>query len=99
MGNKMNLNESKGKVAVYGDGHYPWKLVDFPDFETFGDLYKGYVRPDSLAQKYQILTERAQGKSLTEVGKIHGISKERIRQIEAKFLRLFRQHHLKKQPS
>ena len=48
-------------------------------------------------QKYfEILSNRAAGKTLSEVGRCYGLSRERVRQIEAKFIRLLHRH-LKKE--
>lgn len=83
----MNLKECKGKVPVYVGGVSPYKLVDFPSKPTFDLLFKSSKQ--EMRDKYwTILQMRAiNGSSLSEVGKLHGVSRERIRQIEAKFLR------------
>ena len=53
-----------------------------------------------LIERYwQMLNARAKGATLVDAGRSQAITRERVRQIEAKFLRLMRQHHKKKQPS
>ena len=82
----MNLRLCKGKVPVFVGGDSPYKLVDFPTKEVFDEL----MRPSNqdLKDKYwNVLRMRADGHSLTDVGKLYGLTRERIRQIEARFLK------------
>jgi DNA-directed RNA polymerase sigma subunit (sigma70/sigma32) len=75
-----------GKVPVFVGGDSPYKLVDFPTKEVFDEL----MRPSNqdLKDKYwNVLRMRADGHSLTDVGKLYGLTRERIRQIEARFLK------------
>ena len=74
---------------------HPIILVDFPDRATFDSLYGKGVTGESLERQWGILKGRAQGQSLTDAAKGYGITKERVRQIEAKFLRLMQKHHQK----
>lgn len=86
----MNLRECGGKVPVYKGGIQPYKLVPFPSRGDFDALYTGLSQ--ALKDKYwAILQARAAGAMLADAGKPFGITKERVRQIEAKFLRLMRQ--------
>ena len=67
-------------------GDSPYKLVNFPTKEVFDEL----MRPSNqdLKDKYwNVLRMRADGHSLTDVGKLYGLTRERIRQIEARFLK------------
>jgi DNA-directed RNA polymerase sigma subunit (sigma70/sigma32) len=67
-------------------GDSPYKLVDFPTKEVFDEL----MRPSNqdLKDKYwKVLRMRADGHSLTDVGKQFALTRERIRQIEARFLK------------
>jgi DNA-directed RNA polymerase specialized sigma subunit len=82
----MNLKNCNGRVPIFVGGNHPYKLVDFPTKEVFFSLYKNR---DDLKEKYwQMMRLRAEGHTLNEVGSQFGVTKERIRQIEAKFLRL-----------
>lgn len=91
----MNLKDCGGKVPIYLDGDIPIILVAFPDRETFDALYPKQTRPGSRDRYWVILNLLRQGKSLAEAGRGHGITKEGVRQIEAKFLRLMRESYLK----
>ena len=68
----------------------PWKLVPFPDKEAFTAIFaRGKRGPRVDIERYwAVLTKRAEGASLTETGAAFGITKERVRQMEAKFLNL-----------
>jgi len=82
----MNLRMCNGKVPVFVGGDSPYKLVNFPTKEVFDEL----MRPSNqdLKDKYwDVLRMRADGHSLTDVGKLYGLTRERIRQIEARFLK------------
>ena len=80
----MNLKLFGGKVPIYQAGAV--HLVDFPSREVFDGLFarSPAVNRD---QYWQILNQRAKGFTLAESGKPYGYSRERVRQIEAKFLR------------
>ena len=87
----MNLRNSGGMVPVrIDDKERPWLLIPFPDKEGFARLFtRGKRGPSIDIEKYwAVLTKRAEGASLTETGAQFGITKERVRQMEAKFLRL-----------
>jgi uncharacterized protein (DUF433 family) len=90
----MNLRLYGGRVPLPSTNpDHPIVLVDFPDRATFESLYGKGVTAESLDRQWGILKGRAQGKSLTEAAKDYGITKERVRQIEAKFLRLMQKHY------
>ena len=76
-----------------GDGKHPWRLVDFPTREIFNDLYGKQVSAESREKYWEVLTKRAAGATLDDAGRPYGLTKERVRQIEAKFMRLMRQHY------
>lgn len=67
-------------------------LVDLPDRGLFDSLFK-YLRPDGKDKYWDILTERLSGKTLTEVASSRGVTKERVRQIEASILRVLSTHY------
>jgi hypothetical protein len=79
-----------GRVPVAtGDPSSPFKMFLFPSKKKFCSLYKASVRPETLDRYYEILSLRVKGATLVESGKPHGITKQAVRQIEAKFIRLF----------
>jgi len=92
-----NLRIYGGRVPLPGTTDSPVILVDFPSREDFIDLWGNRVTTESKSKYYEILSSRAAGKTLSEVGKPHGLSRERVRQIEAKFIRLLHRSHLKKE--
>ena len=91
----MNLKHCEGKVPIFLGGDAPYILVEFPDRERFDSLYPKQTRPGSRERYWAILNLLRQGKSLAEAGWGYGITKEGVRLIEAKFLRLMRESYLK----
>jgi hypothetical protein len=92
-----NLRLYGGRVPLLtGDADHPVKLVDFPTREVFDSLYGNRVKGENRERYFAMLRSRANGSTLIEAGKPYGLTRERVRQIEAKFLRLMRQHHQKK---
>lgn len=91
----INLSRCKGKVPVFTEiGGLEFKLVDFPDKGLFHKLFKR--SPQELRDTYwDILHLRCEGKTLQECGKPYGLTRERVRQIEAKFIRLISEHYFK----
>ncbi len=86
----MNLKDAGGRVPIQtGDPNMPYRLVDFPSREDFDKLLKK-VAPDNREKYWAILKKRAEGGTLSEAGNLYGLSKERVRQMEAKFIRLLR---------
>ena len=80
----MNLKMFNGKVPIYHDGQL--HLVDFPTRKAFDRLFLRSP-PDNRDQYWIILNARSKGNTLAHSGKPFGYSRERVRQIEAKFLR------------
>lgn len=74
-------------MPIRGRGETPFLLIDFPDRNTFDNLYVR-VHGDNRDKYWQILRSRSEGATLEESGKPFALTKERIRQIEAKFVRL-----------
>lgn len=91
----MNLRDGNGKVPVYVGGDSPYILVDFPDKETFFQLFKRTHYPGSKDKFWEVLTKRAAGATLEEAGKPY-MTKEGVRRIESRFLRLVREAYLAK---
>jgi len=86
----INLKEGLGKVPIRNSTQHeatPYLLVDFPTREEFEVMYARH-KDQALRDRYwDILQHRSQGKTLEESGKPFGITRERVRQIEAKFQR------------
>ena len=89
----MNPRLTGGKIPIQtGNDRHPIMLVDLPDRELFDSLFK-HLRPEGKERYWNILTERLSGKTLTEVASARGVTKERVRQIEAKILRVLSIHY------
>jgi hypothetical protein len=87
----MNLRAYKGRVPIpTGDEDTPIRLVDFPTRTEFDALWGKFVKAESRERYWHMLSARAKGSTLAEVARAYAISRERMRQIEAKFLRLMR---------
>lgn len=84
----MNLKMFNGKVPIYQDGSV--HLVDFPAREVF-DTFFARSPAQNRDHYWVILNARSKGNTLAHSGKPFGYSRERVRQIEAKFLRKMRQ--------
>lgn len=93
----LNLRLYGGRVPIKtDDADHPIKLIDFPSKHEFESLYGNRVKGENRERYFAMLRSRANGSTLIEAGKPYGLTRERVRQIEAKFLRLMRQHHQKK---
>ena len=89
----MNPRLTGGKIPIQtGNDRHPIMLVDLPDRGLFDSLFR-YLRPDGKDKYWDILNERLSGKTLTEVASARGVTKERVRQIEAKILRVLSIHY------
>lgn len=86
-----NLRLYGGRVPLLtGHPDTPILLIDFPSREEFDSLYGNQVTTESRERYYQMLIARSNGATLADAGKIAGVTRERARQVEAKFLRLMR---------
>lgn len=89
-----NLKLAKGRVPITNRGstNTPYLLVDFPSKEVFDSLYPRNTQ-EQIDRYWIILNKRKDGASLQESGKVYALSRERIRQIEAKFCRRVGNHY------
>ena len=87
----MNLREGGGRVPIRNSTQNeatPYLLVDFPTRTEFDVLYSKHKSVALKDQYWQILNHRSQGHTLAESGRPFGLTRERVRQIEARFQRL-----------
>jgi hypothetical protein len=87
----MNLREGGGRVPIKNSTQHeatPYLLVDFPTRSEFDVLYSKHKSALLKDRYWGILTYRSQGHSLRECGNKFGLTRERVRQIEARFQRL-----------
>jgi hypothetical protein len=82
----MNLRLSKGKVPIRGKGETPFLLIDFPSKEDFVKVYKGHTY--NIDMYWDIVNRLSSGMTMVEAGKPYALTRERVRQIEAKFITL-----------
>ena len=87
----MNLRLAKGKVPIQGKGETPFLLVDFPSMEVFVKTYKGHTK--NIDRYWDIVNRLSSGMTMEEAGKPYALTRERVRQIEAKFIRLYGQEY------
>jgi acetyl-CoA acetyltransferase len=87
----MNLKDGGGRVPIRNSTKNeatPYLLVSFPTREEFDVLYSKHKSTDLKDRYWQMLNYRSQGHTLDECGKLFGLTRERVRQIEARFQRL-----------
>jgi len=87
----VNLKEGRGRVPIRNSTQHeatPYLLVDFPTWEEFQQIYSKHKSIDLVAKYWGILRGRSNGKTLATIGKSYGLTRERVRQIEARFQRL-----------
>jgi hypothetical protein len=85
----MNLKTAKGKVPIRGKGETPFLLIDFPSKEEFKKVYKGHA--NNTEMYWDIVNRLSSGMTMVEAGQPYALTRERVRQIEAKFIRLLGQ--------
>ncbi len=86
----MNLKDGRGRVPIKNSTKHeatPYLLVSFPTREEFDVLYSKHKSTELKDRYWQMLNHRSQGYTLAECGKLFGLSRERVRQIEARFQR------------
>jgi hypothetical protein len=90
----MNLREHNGRVPLRTNNpDSPIRLVDFPTKAVFKSLFGNRVTAEHLERAYLIMQGRLTGSTLRQLASTTGISVERIRQIEAKFLRALAKYY------
>lgn len=85
----MNLKQGGGRVPIRDDDGY--RLVPMPDREAFNAMLPRRTQ-EVLDRMWSIINMRLSGKGLAVIAKEHGVSAERVRQIEAHFQRRLGQH-------
>jgi hypothetical protein len=91
----MNLSQANGKVPVEVGGDSPWLLIEWPSREAFDALWSSRTPPANIEKYWAMLVLRKDGAKLREVGAKFSVTRERVRAIEARFLRLMKAHYLK----
>ena len=87
----MNLKDGRGRVPIRNSTQHeatPYLLVSFPTREEFDVLYSRHKSTELKDRYWQMLNHRSQGYTLEESGQLFGLTRERVRQIEARFQRL-----------
>ena len=87
----ISLREGKGKVPIWNSTQHeatPYLLVDFPTRAEFDRLYSKHKSQELRDKYWDILKLRSEGNTLAECGRLFGLTRERVRQIEARFQRL-----------
>ena len=82
----MNLRLSEGKVPIRGKGETPFLLIAFPSKEEFKKIYQGHTY--NIEMYWDIVNRLSSGMTMVEAGKPYALTRERVRQIEAKFITL-----------
>jgi DNA-directed RNA polymerase sigma subunit (sigma70/sigma32) len=85
----MNLKQGGGRVPIRDDDGY--RLVAMPDREAFDAMLPRRTQ-EILDRMWSIINMRLSGQTLAAVAKEHGVSIERVRQIEAHFQRKLASH-------
>ena len=90
----MNLRAHNGRVPLpTTNPDSPIRLVDFPSKKVFNEVFGNRVTAAHLERAYLIMQGRVGGSTLRQLASTTGVSVERIRQIEAKFLRALARHY------
>ena len=90
----MNLRLHHGRVPIPSTNpDSPIRLVDFPSKEVFNSLVGSRVTAENLERYYKIMHARLAGSTFRQIAISYGLSVERIRQMEAKFIRALAKHY------
>ena len=90
----MNLGQAGGKVPIEVGGDSPWLLIEWPSRDVFEALWGSRTPRANIEKYWAMLVLRKDGAKLSEVGGKFSVSRERVRVIEARFLRLMKEQHL-----
>ena len=90
----MNLSQANGKVPIEVGGDSPWLLIEWPSRDVFDALWSSRTPPANIEKYWAMLVLRKDGAKLSEVGANFSVTRERVRAIEARFLRLMKEHYL-----
>ena len=90
----MNLGQAGGKVPIEDGGDSPWLLIEWPSREAFDALWSSRTPQANIEKYWAMLVLRKDGAKLSEVGAKFSVTRERVRAIEARFLRLMKEHYL-----
>lgn len=89
----MNPRLTNGKIPINtGDYLRPIMLVDPPARELFDSLFTKQMPANRKDIYWRVMHERLSGKTLSEVAADIGVTKERIRQMESKVIRMLSKH-------
>jgi len=80
-------------VPIKGKGETPFLLIDFPNKKAFKKTYKGHAK--NIEMYWDIVNRLSKGMTMVEAGQPYALTRERVRQIEAKFIRLYGQEYWK----
>ena len=89
----MNLRTGGGRVPIWVGGETPWLLIEWPTREVFDGLWSKRTPVENIGKYWEMLCQRKDGGTLSEVGGKFNVTRERIRAIEARFQRLMKEHH------
>ena len=78
-------------MPIKGKGETPFLLIDFPSEEVFKKTYKGHTK--NIEMYWDIVNRLSSGMTMVEAGQPYALTRERVRQIEAKFVRLYGQSY------
>ena len=90
----MNLSQAGGKVPIEVGGDSPWLLIEWPSRDVFDALWSSRTPRANIEKYWAMLVLRKDGAKLAEVGANFSVTRERVRAIEARFLRLMKEHYL-----
>jgi len=85
----MNLKQGGGRVPIKtGDKDHPYVLVDFPSRKEFDSLYGNRITVEGRERNWEVLVSRSKGATLLQAGFPYSLTRERVRQMEERFLRV-----------
>lgn len=92
----MILKDMRGKVPIKNSTQNeatPYLLLNFPTRPIFDLLYAKHRSCALKDQYWAVLNHRNRGNSLEDCGRLCDLSRERVRQIEARFIKLLENHY------